>query len=529
MILRYSVILTFFFFIVFSGCNQKSQTKKNTIHLSIISQVRSLDPRVSNEYPSVHMINMLYDGLTRLDSKGDIVPGVAKAWDISSDQKTYTFYLRDSHWTNGELVTAYDFEYAWKKSVTPEYAKNGAFTFYSIKNVEACLSGNVPIEQVGIRALDKDTLEVELEHPAPYFLSLCACSTYSPINKNVDINHPEWPNSINQHFVCNGPFILKEWKKNSELCFEKNPLYWDEKTISIAGINIQILPDTHTQFLLFEQNELDWVGYPFNPMPVDIIASTKINGMLKVIDAYGLYWFFVNTEKPPFNNKNFRRAIALAINRDLIAKHIFQLGEKPALGILNSKLAVTDKPYFQDGDILRAKQHLKEALSEMGTTIEEICPIVLSQRSCLFTKRINQAIQQQLAQNLGLIVEIDQVDWPVHFNRMSRGDYAMGEMGWNSWLNDPIYMLDTFRCKSFLTNMSQWEHEEYKRLLNLSDHETIPQKRREILRQAEAFLMEEMPVIPVCFNKLHYLSNPKLKNVYISPLKEIDFRYAYFD
>lgn len=516
-------------FLFSCGKKEEKQSPKQVIRLSILSQVRSLDPRISNEYPSVHLINMLYEGLMRLGPNGEIIPGIAESFTISEDRKTYTFHLRDSYWSNGDSVTAYDFEYAWKKSVNPLHARTGAFTFYTIKNVAACLEKKVDVDDVGIWALNDKTLKVELEHPAPYFLSLCACSTYAPIHKEIDLRDPQWCNDVNKNFVNNGPFLIKGWKKGVEIYVEKNPNYWDSNCVKIDGIQILILPDANTQYLLYEKGELHLIGYPLNPLPVDIVGNTYKKGDLQVIDAYGLYWFFVNTEKPPFSNKNFRKAVSYAINRQSIADHVFQLGEEPAMGILNSDLAVSDKPYFEDGNIDLAKEYFDRALTEMGTTLENLPTITLSQRACLFTSRVSQAVQQQLYANLGLRVEIDQADWPVHFNRMSKGDYEFGEMGWNSWLKDPIYMLDTFRNRSFATNMSRWEHSTYQGLLRESDNEIDPEKRREYMRQAEEFLMEEMPVIPICFNKLHFMCDKHLKGVYISPLKELDFRYAYFE
>ncbi|MBF5059661.1 peptide ABC transporter substrate-binding protein [Candidatus Neptunochlamydia vexilliferae] len=513
---------------IFFACQKKEGRKNKTVHISILAPVRSLDPRISTEKPSKHIMNMLYEGLMRLGPNGEVIPAIAKSVTISEDQTVYTFHLRDSIWSNGDPVTAYDFEYAWKKSVTPEYAQPGAFTFYTIKNVAACLEKRVGVEEVGVQALDEKTLKVELEHPAPYFLHLCTCTSYSPIHKEIDLKHPNWSNSVSEHLVTNGPFSLTGWKKSVELCLQKNPNYWDANGVQIEGVEIQVVEDATTQFLLFEKGKLDWIGQPFNNLPNDIIVNCYENNRLELSDSSEVFWFFLNTEKPLFNNKNFRKALAYAINRDEIASHIFQLGERPAMGILNGVLSLQEAPYFEDGNVKLAKEHLEKALEEMEMTADEIPKIVLSQRSCIFTSRVNQAIQEQLRAVLGLKVEIDQVDWPLHFSRVSKGNYEFGEMPWHSWLKDPIYMLDTFRSKSVATNMSRWEHPHYQEILTLSDNEIDPEKRKEYLREAEAFLMEELPVIPLCFMKQHYLKNPKLQGVYVSPLKEIDFRYAFF-
>lgn len=513
------------------SCNKKEgkNNENRMVNLSIIAPIRSLDPRISNESPCTHVITMLFEGLMRLGPHGDILPGVAESVDISDDQCTYTFHLRDSLWSNGDTVTAYDFEYAWKKSVDPKTAQNGAVTFYAIKNVEACLTKKATIDDVGIQALDDYTLEVKLEHPAPYFLYLCASSTYSPIHKKFDMEDRQWANSVNPHFVCNGPFVITRWKKNVEIIVEKNPYFWDTEVVAIPGIRIQVVSDANTQSFLFDKGELDWFGQPFNSMPRDMIGDDKHQALATTIDAYGLFWFFLNTEKPPFNNKNFRKAVAYALDRKSMAQHVFQLGEEPAMGILNKGISVQDAPYFEDCNIELAKEFLKKALDEMGLTIDKLPTVRMSQRSCLFTSRVTQAVQEQLRKNLGIHVEIEHADWPVHFVSIQKGDYEMGEMPWHSWLKDPIYMLDTFRSRSLAINMSRWEHPRYKELLILADFETDPAQRKEYLHQAEAFLMEEMPIIPICYTKLYYLSNPHLKGVYLSPLKEIEFRYAYFE
>ncbi|WP_194847968.1 peptide ABC transporter substrate-binding protein [Candidatus Neptunochlamydia vexilliferae] len=523
----YPLVLATIVSLTLFSCQKKQRQKEERFaHISILAPVRSLEPRFSHEKSMKNIVNMLYEGLMRLDSNGNVVPALAESVAVSEDRMTYTFTLRNSSWSNGDPVTAYDFEYAWKKSVDPKYAQTGASTFYAIKNVAACLKNEASIDEVGVKSIDDKTLEVELEHPAPYFLYLCTCPTYSPVHKKIDCDHPGWGSTLNPYFISNGPFKLKKWKKGVEISLERNPLYFDAVNVRLSGISVQIIEDPNTQIFLFEKGELDWIGHPFNPLPIDVIGDFQEDGALDCVEAYGVSWYFLNTEQPPFNNKNFRKAVAYAINRKEIIDHVLKLGETPAMGILNGELAVQEKPHFEDGNIMLARKYLKEALKEMET--EELPSIVLSQRANPLTSRVSQVIQDQLRVALGLKVEIDQVDWPVHLDRVSKGNYEMGEMGWYSLLKDPIYMLDTFRGRHLASNMSRWEHPHYQELLKKSDAEIDPKKRKEYLRQAETLLMEEMPIIPLCFNSQYYLKNKNLKGVYVSPLKEIDFRYASF-
>lgn len=519
-----------------AGCgkrDKKHSSLKNgerMVNVAIANPIRSLDPRVGNEYPSAFAVRVLFEGLLRMGEDGKLFPGMAKSYEISEDKTIYTFHLRDAKWSNGDQVTAYDFEYAWKKAVNPMFAKTGAFTFYAIKNVKACFQGKVDVGEVGVKAINKETLIVTLEHPAPYFLSLTSCPTFMPINKRIDLEKSDWSNNADDYFTSNGPFILGEWKKGDSIILKKNQNYWNAQDVALPGIRILIVENSITQFYLFEKGELDWFGDPLlGTIPPEILKSSQNRDQIHSQEAFGLYWFFVNTESYPFNNKNLRKALAYAINRGQIAEHVLQMGEQPAMGILADGFNFGNGPYFEDGNLIKARQYFELALKELNLDRNEFPKLVLSIGRTGTSFRLNQAIQQQWFEALGIEVELDQKEWPVHFTTLSEGDYQVGEAQWVSWLYDPIYLLETFRIKSLSSNMSRWEHPEYRYLLDLSDNELDRDKRLEYLQRAETVLMEEMPVIPICFTRVCYMSNPQLKGVYISPLKELDFRWAYFE
>ena len=498
---KIGLLLIALFLCISCSKKEKGIKRENMINMSINAPVRSLDPRIAIEDPIVHVINMIYEGLMRLGPHGEVDFGVAKSVDVSEDKKRYTFHLRDSYWSNGDPVTAYDFEYAWKKSVNPLYSKGGAHTFYVIKNAQACVEKKVDVDDVGVKALDEKTLTVELEYPIPYFLSLCAVSTFSPIHCEIDKKNPQWANDVGDHFVTNGPFALSFWKKGDEIVFRKNPKYWDSNHVQIDGIRILIVSDPHTQYLMYEKGELNYFGVPMNSSPVDVVEGILQKDELVIVDTCGVYWYFMNTEKPPFNNKNFRKAVAYAINRKELAENIFPIAATPATGILNGILAVSKDRYFEDGNVDLAKKYLDLALQEMGATLDEINPIVISQTITPIVSRVNQAVQQQLHDRLGLVIDIRQAEWPVYYDNMMKGNFTIGGMAWRSWITDPIYMLNTFRNKSVQANMSRWENPLYQQLLESSDCEIDQAKRTEYLHQAEELLMEDMAVIPLCFYK----------------------------
>jgi oligopeptide transport system substrate-binding protein len=240
----------------------------------------------------------------------------------------------------------------------------------------------------------------------------------------------------------------------------------------------------------------------------------------------GVYWYFVNTEAYPFNNKKMRKAFAYAIHRKAITDHILQEGEMPALGVLPKLLNVSNRPYFPDHEVNEARKLFQEALDEMGITKEQLPPITLSYNSSEYHQRTAQIVQEQWLKAFGIKVKLEQEEWKVHYQKLISGNFQIGGMGWHSWLRDPIYIMQTFRYRADGINMSRWEHPLYQSLLEATEHEVNKEKRRTLFYEAEKLLMDEMPVIPVYFTSICYAKKDGLKNVYISELNQLDFKWA---
>jgi oligopeptide transport system substrate-binding protein len=499
------------------------------LKICFATEIQSLDPRLSVDHPSEHAIQMLFEGLMSHSAQGELITAIAERYDISEDQKTYTFHLRNALWSNGDPVTAYDFEYAWKKVIDPSFKGSGLQNFYPIKNVQAFIQGKKPLEEVGIRCLDERTLVVELEHPTPYFLEVTAMSCFSPVHQNTDQQNPKWATQVGADFVCNGPFTIQTHRYEDELVFLKNPKYWDATHVMLAGIKVAIIKDPQTQLGMFEKKDLEWIGKPLSKLSLDALPHLKKQGIVSQIPSLGIYWYFLNTTAFPFNNKNMRKAFALAINRKEITEHVLQEDETPALNILPQKIAVHSAPYFQDYALAEARNYFNTALKEMGIAKEDLLPITLSYTSSEFNLRVAQVIQQQWYDAFGIRVQLESSEWKVHYQNLVNGTYQIGAMTWNSWLTDPIYMLQTFRDHTDGINMSQWVNTDYQQLLADSEEELDPKKRKEIFYLAEKILMNEMPVIPLFFTTISFAKNKALQNVYVSELYKINFKWAYIE
>jgi len=316
------------------GCQKKNEPIKNSqryLNLSFTSDVRSFDPRIGIDGPSAFSVKILFEGLTRVDVNGVLQPAIAERYEVSEDGKTYTFFLRPCKWTNGEEITAYDFEYSWKKIIAPVGDVMGVHNFYPIKNVRKALNKKCSIDEVGIKVLNAKTLQIELENPTPYFLDILATPSFMPVSAKVDKADPHWASKTGDAFVCNGPFHLEEHRLENEILVKKNPSYWDASSIKLPGIKIAIINDVSTQLQLFEKGNLEWLGMPLSKVPLDAIEHLKKNEKVRFAPTLGIYWYFLNTESFPFNNRKIRRAFACAINREEIIDHILQGEETPAM------------------------------------------------------------------------------------------------------------------------------------------------------------------------------------------------------
>ncbi|MFI5334776.1 MAG: peptide ABC transporter substrate-binding protein, partial [Chlamydiales bacterium] len=230
--------------------------------ISMCSEVRSLDPSVGIDSASQVIIKMLFEGLVSLDLTGTLVPAAAERYEVSPDLKTYTFFLRDSRWSNGSPVTAHDFEYSWKRVITGGAKGTAVHNCYPIKNVQEYAKRKKSIDEIGVKALDDKTLLVELERPTPYFLEVISTSSFFPVSAETDKKSPGWMRESGKGFVCNGPFVLDKHKQNDELIVLKNPYYWDRAHVKLPGIKVAIIEEGLTQLHMYEKDELTWAGKP---------------------------------------------------------------------------------------------------------------------------------------------------------------------------------------------------------------------------------------------------------------------------
>jgi oligopeptide transport system substrate-binding protein len=516
------------------ACNtHRSDEDHNRLRLNLYTEPPTLDSRKATDATSMNVLEMLFEGLTRM-GPGDLpLPAAAKKIEISEDGRTYTFTLRDeAHWSNGAPITSEDFCYAWTTLLDPKFPGLFAYKMYVIQNAEAVKAGTLPMSALGVAAPDPKTLVVTLQYPTPYFLELTAFPTFYPIYKPSDLSNPDWAAEAGPQYISNGPFQLATWEHESEITVTKNPHYWDAAHVKLDGLHLFMIDDTTTELYMFEMNELDWSGSPLSNLSPEFIPALIEEGKAHFYPASASYYYKLNTLRFPLNNLNIRKALGYAINRKDIVTHITQAGQKPATALVPPMPGWTPQELFPDGNSQEAQNLFALGLKELGIKIQEFPPLTISYNSNREHQKIAQAIQHQWKEVLGLDVQLAHFDWKVYLSKISNQDYDIGRMGWVGDFNDPVSFLEPFKYRNSDkggNNDTGWERPEYTAYLDAATQERNLYKRSEILKKAEALLIGDMPVIPLYFLMYGYLKKPYVHGVYLSSLGVVDFKNAYLE
>lgn len=528
-----SILLMTFLAIAFTGCKKGASAKSSgkgtfqQITINITSEPCTLDPRKARALSDINLIRMFMEGLTRTDKNGKNTLALAQSLDLSPDRKTYTFKLRDSKWSNGDPVTSHDFAYAWKKSLTPTFNAPNANLLYVIKNAQEAKKGNLPLSLVGIEAPDEKTLVITLNSPTPYFLELLANPIYFPINSKLDRTDPHWAEKEDS-FVGNGPFVLSSWKHHNQLEAKKNNGYWNQNSVKLSRVNM-VMVSEDTGFKMFDAHELNWDGSPFSTIPVDAIKALKGEEKLQTAPVLATQWIRVNVDKVPFSSKEMRRAFGFAVDRQAIVEYIAQGNQIPATGIVPTSMKLQNKALFEDGNIELAQELFNNAMDSLGLSVDKFPKVSLLYASAERNHLIAQSLQDQWLKVFGIQVELEAVESKVFFDRVSKKDYTLSLGNWFADFNDPINFLEVFKTKDVETNNTNWENPSYTELLETSFECNTSEERFGVLARSEELLMNEMPVIPIFHYTMLYIQDKELKDVVLTPMGNIDFKWAHLN
>ncbi len=474
----------------------RSQQKKSNLQILRIGAEYlpySLDPRIGGDLVSGNILRLLFEGLTRFDQHGNLENALAQSIDITSDGKLYHFKLRSSFWNDGSPVTAYDFEYAWKKILSPHFETTFASPFFPIKHAKEAKEGRSPLDEVGIKAIDDRTLRVELAHPVPYFLQLTTLPLFSPVHQKMDHQCPQWPYQSDTHYPCNGPFQLKINKPAQSYQLVKNPFYWSAKQVVLDEVIIKQM-NSHQLYQEFRRNEVDWIGNPLGGWNSSYVAAE--GDRLLSLDHWTC-WQVFNTESSLLNLRKLREAIVYSIDRTEMTSST-SLALFPAHTIL-SPSATQPHSLFPERNIEKAQFLFKEALEELQLSHEEFPRLTLLFNQQGVREHAARLLQRQLWEAIGVRCELLPLPWNQFYERLVIGDFHIALIHWISPVDDPMYTLNSFRFAKDAGNFSNWENLEFQQLLSQSEKELNPFQRSIFLLKAEKILAQEVPLVPLFF------------------------------
>jgi len=498
---------------------QKVESRQ-ILKLSLERSVVSLDPRIGGDETSSMILQMLFEGLMRINRVGKLEQGVAQAVEISNEHKTYLFKLRPTLWSNRSLVSAHDFEYAWKKVLSPSFKTPFAYLFYPIKNAKLAKSGLVSPDAIGVKALDDFTLKVELEFPAPHFLELTALPIYSPVHRQMDQRHPNWILEDKNAYICNGAFQPQKNNPNTGYELVKNKLYWDAANIRLDEVSI-LKSNRYHAYEMFQKEMNHWIGPPLTSW--DPSFSFQENDESVAFLETSVFWFVFNTQCFPFHHKKIRKALAFGIDRAKLQETIDVPLSFSPIPPIHSQV---DSSPLSENRLEEAKRLFEEALEELRIPREKfpLVPIIYSESAV--RDKIAHFIQREWEEAFGISCSLQCLEWRSLFSKMTQGDFQLGGFSWASWINDPTYTFNVFRDPDEPINLPKWKNRQYQDILCLAEKEIESIHRKPYYLEAEKLLLEEMPVIPIFSLKGSALKKKNFRIDHSSPL--VNFKWGYF-
>jgi len=491
---------------------QQSHATKDTpatdkvFHFSNGSEPEYLDPGLISDAVSSNVVINLFEGLTEYDSQTLAVkPGVATHWKVSADKKTYTFYLRqNAKWSDGSNLTAHDFVYSWQRVLKPETASKYAFIMYFMKNAKAINHGKqADVTKLGAKALDAYTLQVQLEHPAPFFPAVAGWYTYRPVKKDIVEKYKEkW--TLPEHFVGNGFFKLSEWIPQKHIALVRNEHYWDKKNVHLDKVMFYALEDRETALKQFMKGD---IHFTYDPPPVKL-PTLRTHPEFMETPCMANYLIILNTEEAPLDNKKFRQALAHAIDRKQFVKIMNQ-------GVASANytplgLGSYVPPKGNEFNPEKARALLKDAGFESNDQIPEITMVYNTKAQ---HKMAMEILQNMWKRHLGIEVTLQNMEFKVLIKRQNSKDYQISRFGWYGDYSDPNTFLEIFLSDS-TGNHTNWKNAEYDALIAKAMHVSEIDKRNRLYYQAESILMDESPVIPIFTVSMPALLSKKISGFY---------------
>ncbi|MEX3423578.1 peptide ABC transporter substrate-binding protein [Staphylococcus hominis] len=524
--------------LILSACSNKKSlySDEGQVFRKIITQdITTLDTALITDAVSSDVAGQTFEGLYSIDKNDKVTLGVAKETPQKSNGgKTLTINLRkDAKWSNGDPVTAHDFVYAWRKVVDPKTASEFAYIMSDIKNADLVNTGKKPLNSLGIKALNKYKLQIDLERPVPYINELLALSTFYPQDAKIAKKYGKKYGTNAERAVYNGPFKVTNWQVEDKIQLVKNNQYWDKKSVKLDKVNYKVLKDQQAGASLYDTNSID--DTIITSEQVDKYKGSKeLNYRLTA----GTFYIKMNEKTvPEFKNKNLRLAIAQAINKKGYVKTVLNDGSLASnnfTGIGTAKTpdgkdfaSTVESPLKYNPKV--AKQNWEKAKKELG---KKEFAFTMNTQDTPASKIAAEYIKSQVESNLpGVTLKIKQMPFKQKTTLELANNYEATYSGWSPDYPDPTAFLETM-TKDNAQNNTDWDNKEYNRLLKESNSSLLreTEKRNEALQRAESILLHDAPVAPVYQKGEAHLTNPQVKGLQYHKIgPDTTLKHVYID
>lgn len=512
--------------------NEKNVTEEKQLAVQIGPDPETIDPALNSAVDGGNMLLYTHECLLIIDKNNQIAPGQAETYEVSEDGLTWTFHLRDGlKWSDGSPLTAKDFVYSWKRVCDPLVAAPYAETVLSmVKGYDEAIAGN--LDALGVSAPDDKTFVVELSTNCPYFASIAAFATLSPVQQaTIEANGDAWATKA-ETYIGNGSFYISEWVPGSHITMKKNPNYWNADAIKLDSIKFVLMEDSNAAYSAYKSGEVLMI----KNVPTEEIPSLQGNSDFYVEPIIGTYYVSLNDAIEPFNNKLVRKALSLAVDREYVAGTLMQGTYSPASNFMGPGWIDTDgkpfidnanggKPYIDTSNFKANLEEAKKVLAEAGYPNGEGFPVITySTNDMGYHKVVAEYLQQAWAE-LGITLEVEIVEWSSFTPMRRAGDYQISRNGWVGDYSDPSNMLDLFISTNG-NNDGKYNNPEYDAAMEISRKTTDPAERSAALHKAEDIMMEDAACIPIAYYNDFYLQSDKIKDAWHSPYGYWFFMYA---
>lgn len=482
-----------------------------TFQYRLLDQFPSIDPQLIEETAGGHVARQLFEGLLTQNADGTLRPGVAEAWS-SEDNQTWVFNLReDARWSNGDPVTAHDFVFAWQRAADPATASEYAWyvELSQIRNAAAAIAGEVPATELGVRAIDDQTLEVTLSQPLPYFPQMTVHYTFMPTHQpTIEAHGATWTNPDN--IVSNGAYVLDDIAVNEFFRLVPNPEYHGADDVIITEITGFVINDANQALTRFQAGEFDMMDeLPAGSYPR---LEEEMPETTHAVPRLCSYYYIVNqseTGHEALQDPRVRTALSYAINRNVITDQVLQAGQAPAYSFTHWATAGFDLPeidyatWTQEERMARAMELMVEAGYGPDNPIE----VNLIYNTSENHRQIATVISQ-MWRPLGVTTTLNNYEWQSYLDIRGNQNFDIARGAWCGDYNEASTFLDLLTSNND-NNDGRYSSDEVDRLMAASVTEADPQPT---YTQVEQILAEDMAILPIYHYTQNFVLDPTIRN-----------------